>query len=365
MNKIFILFTLVFFYSCAQKSEIKPLFEPKSISELEGQGKDYFTLDLKIPLTEDTLGYYDFGEIIEEKNLLSERTKLREFFDKVKYGVYNLGVNLKMSNRVRYSIDYEFPAVDPDTIKEIKIERVFFAIEDCLEEENCRARNNIEPSFGFLDKFFVNLSVIQKTDDLSFVDEPLSFLSKKDYEVYTNKAFKRIPLPFEELYGVDARDRDRAFYDVTVAKFENSKRRELRPKHKEMENIYYFKSKVNALAIRNYFQSKSFQGIVKDVTLVGDVVFVEIIDQENSRRDFFNIIGSADFDIEALGVDNPKVCKVDTCINFDILEDNLVPLLKKSSHLRIDTFASLRDLDVNDFKYSGYIQVKVKLHLPL
>jgi hypothetical protein len=117
------------------KSKIKPLFTPKTMNQKIGNG-EYIVKKLKIPLTQDTIGSYDYAEILDDESL-SDRdiNALEGIWQGLRHGLYNMGIKLGVSNRVRYSADYDgLPNIDTDYIKSLKVKKIFFAL-----SFNCKA----------------------------------------------------------------------------------------------------------------------------------------------------------------------------------------------------------------------------------
>jgi hypothetical protein len=369
------------FISCGGKSigdrmkadtKINPLFAPKTINQKMGNG-EFVVTTIKVPLTQDTVGSYDFAEIMEDESV-NERSRgfLKRLWSGFKYKIYNAGIKLGVSNRVRYSTDYDdFPEIDPEFIKAVKVKKIFFAIEPCHpKDKECITRNEREPvTFRFLDKFFVNLSIVRPGDDKSYLEEPLTFLSKGDFKKFSRKAFDQIPFRFEQLANDDGEIIDDAFYDVNIARFENT--RSARSYHENVRDngkVFMFKidnrNGSNAIELKHFFKSEPFKGIVKDVTLVGDTLYLELVHQA-MRQSFFNIMNTEEPDIRNKGVIQFEGCSFINCIDLKVNQLNLVPMLQRSSHIKFDTFLSLRHLDINDFKYKGFIEIEVKLNIPL
>ncbi len=152
-----------------EKSQIKPMFEPKKLTELYGDG-EVMTFNVKIPLGQDMVGEYDASEIIEDKTIDEEKKPLvRKFLDGIKYKIYNTAVQFGISSKYKFDFYYKFPEIDSQYIKSAKVKRIFFALENCVAgDENCRRlEKKREVTFKFLDQFFMNLSPITEEEALA------------------------------------------------------------------------------------------------------------------------------------------------------------------------------------------------------
>lgn len=384
MRLIAIIFFSFFVVSCADsltdsvnekfqtKSKIKPIFEPKTFNQKIGNGQ-FIVKKLKIPLSKDTVGHYSYSEIIDDDSLdVPDAGLIDQMWQGLRHGLYNLGLMIGVSNRVRYTADYDgFPSIDSDYIKSVKVKKIFFAIEPCHpKDEECIVRNEKDPaSLKFLDKFFVNLSIVRPEDDKAYLKEPLSFLSKTEFNQFADRAFTRVPFRFEALEDEYGEIIDDAFYNVNIARFENKRSpREFHENVRDEGKVFWFQIDDSnphaALDIIKFFKDKSFVNVVKDTMLVGNTLYVELFHRA-MRQSFFDIINLQTADMRSLGVLQFQGCSYVNCVELEVNELNLVPMLKRSTHLRFDTFLSLRNLNNNDFKYKGYLELEVKLNIPL
>lgn len=352
-------------------SKIKPLAKSETISEKFNKfdkasidGKSLYdgetlTIPVKVSLTSNTIGHYALEDIMNPDEVLPEGSSpkqkkfLSRILDSLKYKIYNTGLGLGISNRVSYSTDFEFPEISSEYLKEVSVKKIFFALEPCDKKDlSCISRQNDKPStFMFLDKFFVNLSIIENHDSLHFLQEPLQFLDKKQFNKAVDKAWG---------------EQSHSFYDVNLARFENT--RKVRKGNQNIrDNGKVFIARVdeeNLIEAKKFFQREAFKGVIRDITLMGRSLFIELF-QPELREHFFEIMNTEIADIRTLGINDLEGCTYLNCTSLNINPVNLVPMLEKSSHLKFDTFLSLKHLDLNDFKYSGYIELEVKVKLPL
>lgn len=389
MNKVLLSFLLVFLFSCSKvgkfkndfktTSKIDPLAKAQTISDKFkdkglSEGK-IITLPIKVSLTSNTIGHYALDDIMSPDEVLGEdatpkqKKFLGRFLDNLKYSVYNMGLGMGISNRVQYSTDYKFPEIDPTYFKEMRVKKIFFAIQPCEKDDAaCIAREKDKPSnFMFLDKFFLNISLIQNKDSLDFLTEPLQFLEKEEFEKKVDQAWGVQIKNFNDLKDENGEIMEHAFYNVNIARYSNTlKNRKIKNKNmRDNGNIFIARvNEENILAVKEFFKREAFKGVIKDITLLGKSLFVELY-HAKLRDEFFTTMNEETADIRSIGINDLEGCNNLNCANIAFNPINLVPMLEKSSHIRFDTFVSIRHLDYNDFKYGGYLELEVKLELPL
>jgi hypothetical protein len=388
MKMILALTTLMVFASCSKfqekmktKSKITPIAKAQQLKEIKGDGK-YFTMRLKYPLTTEEVGMYNYKDIMYN----GENLFLGSFGDMFKYGFANLFINLGSYSKIKYTTDLELPEIDPSVIKSIKIKKIFFALEPCeRDEKNCETyRKKEKLTFRFLDKLFVNLSVIENHDSLSFREEPVSILTKKQFAPELNRARYYTAQTKEEKEKYSTPEDLKQFHNVTLAKYETNlswfDNKIKKYKKVKDDGLYFvFKEKDHFVAIKNFFKKSYFNGIIQDVTIMGDSVVVELMKdatEENNqamKARFFNALNKSGFNKSGLFAYNgnpkhprkPEGCSFVNCVDLEVNDFNLSPMLGKSNHLKIDSFISINDVPGNDFKYKGFIELEVKMDVPL
>ena len=99
--------------------------------------------------------------------------------------------------------------------------------------------------------------------------------------------------------------------------------------------------------------------------MIGRSLYVELF--EDANKDEF--LRKIDFDnnFSAMNLDIYKLdrCINSNCVDLEVEEFNLVPLLAVNPHLKIDSYISIKTLGSIDFKYNGYIEVELEIDLPL
>lgn len=132
------------------------------------------------------------------------------------------------------------------------------------------------------------------------------------------------------------------------------------------QKMFIFRIEGRYREAKKYFQKEKFNRIVKDTTMIGRSLFVEL-NSEIQRSEFLRLIAQNEdkaqdyFDIYKI-----ETCNLSNCLDLDALPVNMGPLLSTGKDVRIDTWLSIRSLGSRDFKYNGYIEVEVVLkNLPI
>lgn len=353
------------------KSTVDPLFAAQKLSERYGNGKSNI-LKIKIPITQDTLGHYNYSEVAEDQlaNKL-DRSIFQSLIVSLKYTLFNWGVGMGISNRVRYTTDFKVPEISPEyfsVIKSIKINKIFFSLMPCdYKEPNCYTREEdaYPASFAFLDKFFVNISMVGSRDDLEFVREPLKYLTSREFDDISKKSFRQIPIEFQDLAIQDGEILEDFFKDVNLTKFHNEKStRDYKQNIRDEGQIFLFHMKSNPVDFRKELEAQEYASLVKDTTIIGKTVYVELYDK-SLRTAFFRKLNEKNKTFAQRGIESTTGCSYVNCLTPKVNPINFVPLFKKSSHIKLDTYLSIRLLDYNDFKYKGFVEFEIVLDLPI
>lgn len=375
-----VILSLLLFASCEafkEKSEIDPLFEPKRLSETmsqrnglssaNGSSENLVTFKIKIPLAQDMIGHYDYAAIMKFDKESTERVGfIKKFFRNIKHRTYNLAIKLGVKNKVRISMDYEFPELDSSIIKSVKAKRIFFSLEQCMPHDyDCIALEKKDKlSVKILDSLFLNLSAIQSHDDMAYLDEPIQFPSKREFKRYEKKAFSGVNLLLDEEYKRDNPTDDSIYHDVTVASLSTKEiTKHMKQKTAEQDKIFRFKVSKNHGQVKQFFEREEFKSVVRDVSIVGSTIYTELY-AYNLKEKFFSIINNTGVDIINMGVDVFDSCTIERCVELNVPDMDLMPLIQKSNRIKFDTFLGLKRLKYGDFKYNGFVELEITLDLP-
>lgn len=117
---------------------------------------------------------------------------------------------------------------------------------------------------------------------------------------------------------------------------------------------------------KKYFEHKRFKSLVKDTSMIGRSLFVELYRKEDANKIVAMLNDREHYAHDHFDIYKMERCHTSNCLDLEALNINMAPLLTSGKDLRIDTYISVRTLSSVDFKYNGYIEVEVVLkNLPL
>lgn len=124
MKHFLLLITLIsVMTSCGRKNEITPLFENKKLVQQYGDG-EHFEFNIRMPLTESSIDTYEDVTRVNSRVLGGLMSSFKSMF-------YNMGASMGMGKTLIH-VHQVLPEIDPEYIKEIKISKVFFTIDDTV-----------------------------------------------------------------------------------------------------------------------------------------------------------------------------------------------------------------------------------------
>jgi hypothetical protein len=336
-------------------TKITPFAEAKSINEIYGDGKTT-TATLHIPLTADTIGFYDRDDILEEANIPEDqKSLLKRLKDSFMHKVYSSAIKLGVKSKMSYSTDYEFFDISDEYIKEIRIKKVFLALDQCdALDVNCHKRTKNNPiTLDFLKTFFFNISPIYQETNMDFLKEPFKTYRRKDFVKIQEQSAKAKELSFDGITNIANYEKENKVFDRRDFSLMSNQTKIV---FKLLENQYHIAA--------DFFKRPILQKYIETSVKSGKMIFV-ILRNNASISEFFKTIFELTANFEDVGIDNYKFCKKETCTWLNVNDVNLVPLLAKTPHLRFDTFLELDQLHYDDFKYNGYLELEVKLNVEL
>ncbi len=419
------------------KTKLTPIASSKTLAERYGDGKNVI-VNVKIPLTENSIGYFDLEDVLGNADLNSEHKGwFHRLYDNIKLSFYNFAFSLGYSEKLKISSVIDFPEIDSRFIKSAKVKKIFFTTEDCRpEEDTCNDRTSVGSNFNLVDTFFANVSgasdlekdqetQIEQLSDIGFYEAMKnSFaqtpevikknLNKETSSVglnlvkYLNKHpqidLDQVQLTNNEsVFILNTKNNKRGIADylkgekfkhlIRRVKYRNKAIDHRTINHKKNKEIYVYlrdgaqvadvlniiKSELRGqnqkmfifrlqghyIEAKKYFEADRFKGIVKDSTMIGRSLYVELHSIEQVK------VFEAMLDLEKKRIDYElDIYKIDRCIRSNCIDlaapnVNLLPLLLENPHIKIDTYLSVKTLGSRDFKYNGYIDVEIALDIPL
>ena len=444
MKSTLLILLLILTASCSLKesadngfktqSEIKPFASAQKLGDRYGN-----KIILKIPLTENSVGYFDIDEILGNENLdRGGRTFLKAMWDSFKLKLFNFTLGIGLANKIKYSSYFDFPVIDKKYVKSAKVKRVFFTTEDCrVEEQYCNDPNR-STNFTFMDKFFVNISNYDPLiENLDVDEDQMDTLDAREFKAVADKSYTQRVEEIEKaisIFGEETNDEGEFTEEINLVRYTNRvpymnlntesvpedaealtfqikdriQRQALTKYFKNdefknlivrrsitssrdgvsidlkkgvkpsqifsrisedqsptVDNMFIFRLNSKFIEAKDYFKRDSIKHLVKGTTMIGRSLYVELF--EDANKDEF--LRKIDFDnnFSAMNLDIYKLdrCINSNCVDLEVEEFNLVPLLAVNPHLKLDSYISIKTLGSIDFKYNGYIEVELEIDLPL
>lgn len=354
MRVFLVVLGLLSLISC-EKQTIEPMFAKKSLAELHGDGKT-MNYTIKVPLTKDTLSFYDASSILEDTSIDEDEGVLKDIYNSLKYSVFQMGVGMGFFNKVKLSFSTELPRIDSRYIKSLRVKKIFFALENCEEGElECSAFNKgRKANLNLLDKFFINFVPLKSDKGVSILENEDPVLEDEEFRKEELKAFSKSS-------GSQSNQ-------VTIARFDNDvSMRRSRSKSSSYSSMVILRMKRDLLKNEKLDQLKELrelkgQSVVKGFSTVGSNLYVELSEPEDFMKMVVHInkkYGS----IENFGLRKVERCTELVCAELEASNSNLVPMLEGKDMVRFDTYFSIKELEMNDFKYNGFIELEFKFDL--
>lgn len=132
------------------------------------------------------------------------------------------------------------------------------------------------------------------------------------------------------------------------------------------QKMFIFRLEGGYVEAKHYFEKDKFKNLVKDTTMIGRSLYVELYSVRN-KSEFLRLIDEeGDKATDYFDIYRRETCSFSNCLDIDALPINVGPLLTSGKDIRIDTWLSIRSLGSRDFKYNGYIEIEVVLkNLPI
>ncbi len=334
-----------------ETSEVKPIAKAKSISEALGVDKDnkFLTKTIYIPLNASSISHYDHDLVIGRDHLIND-SNLTNIIEGLKVGFLNLGMNLASKNKVKISSEFDFSFIDTSFVKGVKIKNVFFNIKKCDERnETCQSRIQEKSlSLSIIKEMFINFTPLEHS---VINDEVQINTSLRKYNSISNQAFRTF-LDSESINGKSL------YNDFTIANYKYSQSK----RNKDIERVIILKTEGDySWDVKNLLSSSKYSRQVEIVSLIGNNVYIKL------RNSIFRETFLSKLKKEKLFTDKRITsilnCTSKQCMNFNVNQSNLIPLIEKSPLIKIDTFLNLNRLTKTDFEYQGLLEIEIKIDM--
>jgi len=366
MVRFILLLLILNLSSCFNSSsEIRPIAEPVELSDKIGDGEDV-VLNLHYPFIDKEITEYRGDELIfgEDRGLF-----------KPVVDIFAFPVAKQIAKALRFKIPTKiiFPYFDPEIFKSLKIKRVFFFIKDCDNDPDCRKKKK-RSSFEIIKELFVNVSpynheehgrelIESESSDYSYA------ISRKMYSEKMKKAIKGSQKKnlIDYTLGIYNRDNNTLKNKFVRDVF----------KKKSFLPIFIFSHPTRFVELKEFFERHKLSKLVKKVFLTGEDVVVDLNQVKGTQTNtlildkFISYINGPEAQRSGLFRFNMgknisyKQCEIGTCLEMDLTSNNLMDIFKTTNELKIDTYLRANKLTKFHFDYKGFVEIEVKLNLPL
>ena len=276
------------------KTEVKPFASSESTADIYGDGKTS-KVSIKIPLTEDSVGYYDVDDVLGNGTIsVKEKNFIERFKDTIKLNLYKLGVGLGLSNKVKFTSSFNFDYINPKFIKSAKVIKVFFTTDDCRpEDKTCDSNGRHTNNFSIVDKFFVNIKPSRTSETVEM--EAFQNLDNKTFKVAEESSFSENNLPdnmakvsrLTEHEDSDIQDD----FEINLVKFNNNvPYLNLNTSNiSDDEDYLLLNIKKNKTEIYRYLRGHKFRKYIKKISNANEGIEIEL-KRRAKPSDLFNAV---------------------------------------------------------------------------
>jgi hypothetical protein len=324
MKKIVFLFSLVLLTAgCGQKSTIKTHVEVRQVGDGE-----HVTLSVVVPLSEKSIS--SFKSPVAGMNPLA-----RGFVG----SIMNLGASMG-AGKQRLTLIQPIPEI-PESFGSIKIKRIFFYLEPEKKKEN----------FDFLRKLAVKVSStnierdnpswepIVDTDSMD--DDELSFFWSQ----------------FPSRRNRQAQEWEKKSNGLMLIKYDQENK-EKSLKGDDVGKIQIIQTRTPN-ATRKYLEQNFGQYLTRIHTLSKSIL-VEL-KTDPIAAELFKTRFSADAQkLTDLGIGEINLCDTDLCLDMQLPDEDLIPMMKNGNALKIDTYIDPKKAP-KSFQLKGFLEFELKI----
>ena len=349
MVKYFLLLMALAFFlsSCGQKSIIKNDVKSQTTAEAYGDG-EYVIRPLFMPLSDQAIAPFDSP--VEKVDFIAGGFA-RMFM--------NLGAGMGMG-RAHLTLTQPIPEIPTDIIKGAKIKRLFFYIEpkpgkdrwSTLWRKFFRGQGDI--TFGFLDKMAMKISSVHQ-------DKFESWYPSFEYNGLKKRDFTPLQVLFEEERLYDEDPNLDTLDSLVVLKYDQSnKAKYLRNKNNGL--IYIIHTKSPGQTKRYLMKHPQFRGYFKNIHMLNETILVELKKDPVVEEGFRVILSQNAVLMDQFKIELIEACTENTCLDLQVPNVDLLPLLTKGNALKIDAYMNATKAP-DSFQLKGFVEFEVKLKL--
>lgn len=360
--KYLVLLTLLGLLSaCGEKSKVDPLFEATPLSQTHGDG-EHAVFTVKMPLSDKSIDTYDSP--IDPNTGLSRVPLLGDALRFMTQALFNLGAEFGLG-KSNITINQPIPDLNSPYLKSISVKRVFFHIDNTVEEEP-RPRSILARVFDSLRgvirgetrldfTFIRELSVLLKMEKTDV--EPVDFMP----EIITEDGEINQRRPQHGSIEIGAVGGPRM---IELLKYKRKNRQEvLRNNERGAMFVVYTDKPVKVRAFLR--RDKAMAAMIKEMVIVNKTLVIELTGKEAVSEAFFELMRGYEAEMAESGITKIDTCNEDICMDVKVNEQNMMPLLLQGNKLRIETNVDASRVPPKSFQLKGFIEFEVKLDVPI
>lgn len=333
--------------ACGQKSTIKNDVKSQRLADAYGDGK-YMVRNLTFPITDSSLAYETplpgLGPIVGGI---------------IKFVGDIFAKNTKMG-KLQMAYTQPLPTI-PDELHAVRLSRVFFYIKP--EEKQRRVRDwfsrvfmgkgNV--NFDFLDKFAVRMTTVQLSDP----DNSVSILVTEDYNKFEMAslmdAFAKKPIS-------TVIDTERA-KELILFKYDGSDRKG-HTNHDKYGQIHIIESSRPHETKHFLLDQPELKGLYKRILILENSLLVELIKDPIANEVFEKVLFEMRDQVKSLGVTYIDSCDSNSCLELNIPQVNLIPIVIKGNAIKLDALIHAGKVP-ESFNLKGFVEFEVEIDSPI
>lgn len=322
--------------ACGKKSEIKNAVRAEKLPE---------SYSLVFPLTEQEIASFD----TPTKNIGFLAGGIAAMF-------INLGTKIGMG-KAEINLTQPVPPLPKEYLSGLRIKRVFFYIEP---KEGPRKQSWFQKlingkedvDFNFIDKIAVTLQTEKIQDPKSYTPTTESKILAKESQlikkIFETASLKNVPLPND---------------DLVLIKYEKANRDQFL-RNDNFGKIYVIKTDHPAetrffledhYRLRNHF---------KRVHTLSSSILIELKKDPLIEENFNQVLADSKEDLDHLDVERIDECTKQTCLDFAVPGNNLLPLIFKENGIKLNTFIDTGKVPPS-FQLKGFVEFEIKINSPI
>jgi hypothetical protein len=333
--------------SCGEKSVISNKIKVQTTAEAYGDG-NHSIWPLVLPLADQEKSRFDSP--IQKLDFIAGG------FAKM---FMNLGAGMGMG-KIQLTMNQPMPEIPVDYIKGLKIKRLFLYIEPTKgNRTKTWVRRSFwgegDVNFNFLEKMVVRISP-------GHIEKVESWYPDFTHKMLKNREFSPLERLFDEsdrIYDnqIDLNKRS----ELVVLKYDRDNRS--RYLKNDLHGITYVVNAKQPGRAKKYLSSHpKFRGYFKQIQLLNNSLVVELNKDPIVEEGFASILSDNADELESLGVSIIEKCNETTCLDLEVPDVDLLPLIIQQNGLTVNAFINATKAP-ESFELKGFVEFEVRVKL--